>query len=77
MILANAQREIPDLRLAVEQRGSCAARLVQTVPADPLLLYDGTDTTINNIAFGDGNRGQHIVTTRRQIGRATGCRPCR
>ena len=32
MILANAQREIPDLRLAVEQRGSCAARLVQTVP---------------------------------------------
>jgi len=32
MILANAQREIPDLLLAVEQRGSCAARLVQTVP---------------------------------------------
>ena len=32
MILANAQREIPDLLLAVEQRGSCAARLLQTVP---------------------------------------------
>ena len=32
MILANAQREIPDLLFAVEQRGSCAARLVQTVP---------------------------------------------
>ena len=32
MILANAQREIPDLLPAVEQRGSCAARLVQTVP---------------------------------------------
>ena len=32
MVLANAQREIPDLLLAVEQRGSCAARLVQTVP---------------------------------------------
>ena len=34
MILANAQREIPDLLLAVEQRGSCAARLVQTVPVN-------------------------------------------
>jgi hypothetical protein len=32
MILANTQREIPDLLVAVEQRGSCAARLVQTVP---------------------------------------------
>ena len=32
MILANAQREIPDLLLAVERRGSCAARLLQTVP---------------------------------------------
>ena len=32
MVLANAQREIPDLRLAVEQRASCSARLVQTVP---------------------------------------------
>jgi hypothetical protein len=32
MILANARREIPDLLVAVEQRGACIARLVQTVP---------------------------------------------
>ena len=40
MILANAQREIPDLLLAVEQRGSCAARLVQTVPGHARLGED-------------------------------------
>ena len=40
MILANAQREIPDLLLAVEQRGSCAARLVQTVPVHARVCED-------------------------------------
>jgi hypothetical protein len=32
MIVANAERERPDLQLAIEQRGACAARLLQTVP---------------------------------------------
>jgi hypothetical protein len=32
MIVANAERERPDLQHAIEQRGACAARLLQTVP---------------------------------------------
>jgi hypothetical protein len=32
MIVANAERERPDLQLAIQQRGACAARLLQTVP---------------------------------------------
>ena len=40
MVLANAHKEIPDLLLAVEQRGSCAARLVQTVPVHARIAED-------------------------------------
>ena len=49
MILANAQREIPDLLPAVEQRGSCAARLVQTVPVSVRTGEDQTPDVIVHV----------------------------
>jgi hypothetical protein len=42
MIVANSRRELPDLLQAVEQRGACSARLVQTVPVKAKIDEDRT-----------------------------------
>ena len=56
MVLANAQREIPDLLLAVEQRGSCAARLVQTVPVRTQIAEDQSQDIVVHVYELEGCR---------------------
>lgn len=49
MILANARREIPDLLVAVEQRGACAARLIQTVPVRTKIGEDAQQDVVVHV----------------------------